>query len=73
MWIDIDKQQPEEGETVLFLEPFTESLCGDVRLGFFIDGEWFDERGGMITGYISHWMAIPNTAKLIDKLKDDLL
>ncbi len=69
MWIDVDNNIPPDGETVLFLEPFTESLCGDIKLGFFQDGEWFDQHSKVITNYISHWMTIPDTTEIIDTLE----
>ena len=74
MFIEIQHPEaiPPEGDQILFLEPFTESILGDVHIGFYEDGNFFDIEMNLITGYISHFMEIPCTASIIDKLQEEI-
>lgn len=71
MWIDVDKEMPEDEEQCLFLLPFSESILGVVEIGYFLDGDWvFRDSNNTVTDYVSHWMKIPDTAVLIDKINE---
>jgi len=68
-WISINNRMPDDEELVVFLEPFGESICGDLHLGFRLEGEWItQESHAVLKGYISHWLEIPDTAVIIDKM-----
>lgn len=66
-WLNIDKEPPPDGDLILMLEPFGDSVGGDVHLGCF-DGELLDTSGDALNVYISHYMLMPETASIVDKL-----
>jgi len=73
-WISTDDRMPDDEELVVFLEPFGESIAGDLHLGFRLEGEWIaQESHAVLKGFISHWIEIPDTAALIDSIRNQTL
>ena len=68
MWIRTDQEMPKIEDEVVFLEPFSERIDGTKHIGFFDGKDWIVTETYEKITFVSHWLKLPNTAKLIDEL-----